>query len=98
MHNDPSSHGCTVHEYRPRVCRRYDCRHDPRIWTDFENRIPAPPAEQRNPEHEPKSGAAFDLLERARLRALAVHAETTAISDSFADAAPQGGPKPPTRL
>jgi len=97
VHNDPASHGCTVHEHRPRVCRRYDCRHDPRIWIDFEQRIPAPPAERRNPEHEPKGGAVFDLFERARLRALAVHVETTAISNSFADATPQRGPKPPKR-
>jgi hypothetical protein len=24
------------------VCRKYDCRHDQRIWIDFEARIPAP--------------------------------------------------------
>lgn len=27
--------GCTVYADRPRVCRRYSCAHDQRIWTDF---------------------------------------------------------------
>lgn len=33
---------CTVYAQRPGACRAYDCRHDPRIWIDFEARIPAP--------------------------------------------------------
>lgn len=33
---------CTVYEKRPASCRVYDCRHDPRVWVDFENKIPAP--------------------------------------------------------
>lgn len=33
---------CTVYEFRPGACRAYDCRHDPRVWIDFEARIPAP--------------------------------------------------------
>jgi Putative zinc- or iron-chelating domain len=37
--------GCTVYHHRPLTCRRYDCRKDPRIWIDFENRIPAPMSE-----------------------------------------------------
>ena len=37
---------CAVYENRPATCRTYDCRQDPRIWVDFEARIPAPmPAE-----------------------------------------------------
>jgi hypothetical protein len=35
-------HGCGVYDRRPSVCRAYDCRNDKRVWTDFENRIPAP--------------------------------------------------------
>ncbi len=31
---------CTVYDHRPGACRAYDCRHDPRVWIDFENRIP----------------------------------------------------------
>lgn len=27
---------------RPAVCRSYDCRDDPRIWSDYARRIPAP--------------------------------------------------------
>lgn len=33
---------CTVYAQRPGACRAYDCRHDQRIWLDFEGRIPAP--------------------------------------------------------
>jgi hypothetical protein len=42
VHNDAASHRCDVHAHRPAVCRTYDCRTDPRIWVDFEQRIPAP--------------------------------------------------------
>jgi Fe-S-cluster containining protein len=33
---------CTVYSHRPGACRAYDCRHDPRVWIDFDARIPAP--------------------------------------------------------
>jgi hypothetical protein len=33
---------CTIYAQRPGACRAYDCRHDPRVWIDFEARIPAP--------------------------------------------------------
>ena len=33
---------CTIYERRPGACRAYDCRNDPRVWIDFEGRIPAP--------------------------------------------------------
>jgi hypothetical protein len=33
---------CTVYDKRPASCRDYDCSHDPRVWIDFEGRIPAP--------------------------------------------------------
>lgn len=33
---------CTVYAQRPGACRAYDCRHDPRVWLDFDARIPAP--------------------------------------------------------
>lgn len=33
---------CTVYAQRPGACRAYDCRNDPRVWIDFEARIPAP--------------------------------------------------------
>lgn len=33
---------CTIYERRPGTCRVYDCRRDPRVWIDFDARIPAP--------------------------------------------------------
>ena len=33
---------CQVYDHRPLPCRAFDCRHDSRIWLDFENRIPNP--------------------------------------------------------
>jgi hypothetical protein len=33
---------CTIYDRRPGACRAYDCRHDKRVWIDFEARIPAP--------------------------------------------------------
>lgn len=33
---------CTICDERPGTCRAYDCRQDPRVWSDFERRIPAP--------------------------------------------------------
>jgi hypothetical protein len=37
---------CTIYDHRPGACRAYDCRHDARVWLDFDARIPAP----RGPE------------------------------------------------
>ena len=34
--------GCSAYAHRPTPCRTYDCRRDPRVWIDFERRIPAP--------------------------------------------------------
>lgn len=39
VHNDPSNGGCTVYEDRPRICRRYSCVRDTRIWKDFDNMV-----------------------------------------------------------
>jgi Fe-S-cluster containining protein len=92
VHNDPESHGCTVHAFRPRVCRSYDCRNDKRIWVDYEQRIPATKPEGR---YDDKGhGSTFDLFERAKARAVAVTRESIAISQSYADATPHKGPKP----
>lgn len=41
VHNDGGC-ACSVYAQRPYVCRTYDCRQDPRVWVDFEARIPAP--------------------------------------------------------
>jgi Fe-S-cluster containining protein len=42
VHNDAATLGCGVYSNRPAVCRTYDCSKDPRIWIDFDKRIPAP--------------------------------------------------------
>lgn len=41
--------GCTIYERRPSSCRSYDCRVDPRVWIDFDARIPAPMPESIQP-------------------------------------------------
>jgi hypothetical protein len=41
-HQDRATGGCTVYEHRPATCRTYSCRHDRRIWLDFDGFIPAP--------------------------------------------------------
>ena len=50
VHSDRATRQCAVYQRRPAVCRSYDCRRDPRIWTDFERRIPAPDDAIRPPE------------------------------------------------
>src|SRR5262249_52754618 len=44
VHNAPAARCCSVYAPRPRPCRQYDCRDDPRIWADFERRILADPS------------------------------------------------------
>ena len=34
--------GCTIYDNRPAACREYDCLGDPRVWLDWERRVPAP--------------------------------------------------------
>lgn len=41
-HLDRGTGGCTVYDDRPSTCRKFDCRNDARIWTDFDAGIPAP--------------------------------------------------------
>ena len=40
---------CGCYQARPAPCRTYDCRHDDRIWTDFDQRILAPEGTHRDP-------------------------------------------------
>lgn len=93
VHNDPDTQGCTVHAYRPRVCRAYDCREDARIWIDYEKRIPAPPGVRLD---APKVEL-FDLLERVKARQQALHFENASLAQTFADAEPVAGPPPAPR-
>jgi Fe-S-cluster containining protein len=95
VHNDPDDRGCTVHRFRPRVCRSYDCRKDTRIWQDFEQRIPAPTMHMAFEERG--QGSTFDLLARAQARAAAVEREMRSISTSYADPEPRKGPPPMPR-
>jgi len=37
---DGETHGCTIYDDRPSVCRLYSCVEDGRIWKDFEARVP----------------------------------------------------------
>lgn len=39
-HLDSRERRCTVYAQRPLACRTYSCAGDPRIWKDFESRIP----------------------------------------------------------
>jgi Fe-S-cluster containining protein len=36
VHLDRGTHGCSIYEHRPGICRIYDCRKDSRIWLDFD--------------------------------------------------------------
>lgn len=42
VHCDEATGGCGAYEYRPSMCRVYDCRDDNRIWLDFDKRVLAP--------------------------------------------------------
>lgn len=95
VHNHPTAKGCTVHGMRPRVCRAYDCRKDERIWTDYENRVPATDDDRaRIAREDGSAGPKFDLVERARRRTVVVMRETRAIIDTAAEHAPRLGPPP----
>ncbi len=86
VHNDPTTHFCTVHAQRPVVCRKYDCRTDKRIWADFDNRVLAPEPAQDDLDKP------FDLMERVRKRSQALFIEDTAVLSVFPEASPQPGP------
>jgi Fe-S-cluster containining protein len=45
-HLDQPACRCSIYANRPAPCRLYDCRHDSRIWTSFENRIANPALEK----------------------------------------------------
>jgi Fe-S-cluster containining protein len=93
VHNDPDTRGCDVHAARPRVCRVFDCRRDPRIWLDFERRIPAPEAALVHHRAGEANDSEFDLLERARARAVALRLERHAVHQGLAEPEPVRDPK-----
>ena len=89
VHNDPATHGCTVHAQRPLVCRKYDCRDDARVWIDYDKRIPAPLDAAVDVAKKE-----FDLMDRVQRRLLSIVGESTAINDVYPDADPTTGPTP----
>jgi Fe-S-cluster containining protein len=92
VHHDPTSRGCTVHAFRPRVCRVYDCREDGRIWLDYAKRIPAPPLSPGMREVQ------VDLLARAKARYEAIDGEKASMRTQVMDAVPSTGPAADTTL
>lgn len=38
-HLDRESLRCNIWEERPKNCRKYDCRKDPQVWTDWEGKV-----------------------------------------------------------
>jgi Fe-S-cluster containining protein len=73
VHLDRTTRGCGCYSHRPAICRTYDCRTDPRIWSDFSTLTLAPPGIESPPPDT------FALHERARLRELALAAESFSI-------------------
>jgi Fe-S-cluster containining protein len=47
VHCDPVTFRCSVYAHRPATCRKFECKHDERIWLDFENMIVNPAAFER---------------------------------------------------
>lgn len=73
-----TAHGCTEYARRPAACRAYDCRTDPRIWIDYDRRIPAPLAALVEPVPTP---SLRELVDRAAARRLALAVEASSIRD-----------------
>lgn len=83
VHNHPERRGCTVYAYRPRPCRQYDCRQDPRIWTDFARRELAPASPYARKEGP--ADTELDLIERVRSRQVALAMEGFALTTHEAE-------------
>jgi hypothetical protein len=67
--------GCGVYQHRPATCRTYDCRNDPRVWIDYEARVPAP----LGVPDPPHWGSTLDLHDRLQRRDDALAAEAAAL-------------------
>ena len=78
-----------MHAQRPIVCRKYDCRHDVRVWIDYEERIPAPTGVGDREQKE------FDLMERVRKRHEALLVENHSLVQVYPDKEPHTGPALP---
>jgi Fe-S-cluster containining protein len=88
VHNDPTTHFCTVHTHRPATCRRYHCRDDKRIWIDYDKRIPAAP----DAIGLPPALDRFDLAERAKRYAAVEAIEQNAVTHVYPEDEPVVGP------
>lgn len=77
VHNDADTGYCTVHTQRPHICRSYDCREDPRVWVDYEKRIPREREDIDLLELPPKK---FDLMDRLARRQEAEELERVALA------------------
>jgi hypothetical protein len=99
VHNDPTSHGCTVHAQRPRVCRKYDCRKDDRVWADYDKRIPASAVANMfdAPKPEPREVELAEMLGRVQAHQAAILREKQALAETFQDREPTVGPPPKPR-
>lgn len=79
VHHD--SKGCAAYAVRPATCRRYDCRSDPRVWSDYERGIlaPLPASGARAPGAGDRDTAErMERMEReVRERALATFVEAS---------------------
>ena len=78
VHHERATGACGVHERRPALCREYSCKHDKRIWADFERRILAAPVEHLPLAGDPP-GAPFDLPARAKRRQVALTMELASL-------------------
>jgi len=100
VHNDPQTHGCTVHAQRPRVCRKYDCRNDDRVWADYDKRIPASEVGEmfNGPPPEVREVPLAEMLGRVQQRQDALKREKQSLSQSFQESMPTVGPPPKPRV
>ncbi|HVV86838.1 MAG TPA: YkgJ family cysteine cluster protein [Kofleriaceae bacterium] len=88
VHQDRATGFCGAYEHRPAICRRYDCREDPRIWADYEARILAEPGVADPPHWE----GTLNLFELLRKRDDARAAERAALHPAPAPAPPPDDP------
>jgi hypothetical protein len=79
VHNDASG-GCSIHAQRPAICRSYDCRNDPRVWIDYERRIPAPEEAIYQPDPGPPPANAAEARARVDERQTTVGIEALAVN------------------
>ena len=78
VHNQPDTHHCGVYQDRPIPCRIFDCRKDKRIWSDFDQRIPAP-AQEEDLVILARRPSDAEVAEKARARHNAMQIEDAAL-------------------